>query len=549
MIAPQLQAQLEPVAMRFRRLQLWRGLAVCWGLTALAGAVFLAIYHFTGWRSSWSLPLLALAGVAGAFTVRRLVQGQATDFHWLASQIEQENPELHALLLTAVEQQAKSGGELSYLQQRVISEAIAKAEQARWTDTVSGGRLVLAQTLHLLSLTVLVLVLASMKFSDQRAVAAAAAGRSLDGVTVTPGDAEVEKGSTFVVMVRFDGFVPSAVSLVTGATPESRKSTALAKSLDDPIFGGSLPEVAGDFTYRIDYGHQQTRDFKVKVFEHPKLERADARLVFPEYTGQPEKRIDNTRRVSAVEGTKLDLSLQLNKPVKSARLVSRDKDSIPLVVEANKASAALKDFTLLENKSYDLQLIDADGRTNKLATPFTFLALKNREPELKLAAPRGDQRVSALEEIVFDGEAWDDFGLQAYGIAIAMPGKDTQFVELGKAATANAKQKLHHLLRLEDLGAKPDQLVSYFLWADDVGPDGQPRRTSSDMYFAEVRPFEEIFRQAPAEEGGGGGGGGEQGNQAAKLAELQKQIISATWKLQRQEASATKMKELRQLSP
>jgi len=30
----------------------------------------------------------------------------------------------------------------------------------------------------------------------------------------------------------------------------------------------------------------------------------------------------------------------------------------------------------------------------------------------------------------------------------------------------------------------------------DVGPDGAVRRNSSDMYFAEVRPFEEIYRQA-----------------------------------------------------
>src|SRR5205085_2502066 len=74
----------------------------------------------------------------------------------------------------------------------------------------------------------------------------------------------------------------------------------------------------------------------------------------------------------------------------------------------------------------------------------------------------------------------------------------------------------------------------WHLWADDVGPDGKPRRTESDIFFAEVRPFEEIYR--PGDESAGdqqqqGGAGGE----AAKLAELQKQIISATWNLKRAE--------------
>jgi len=87
----------------------------------------------------------------------------------------------------------------------------------------------------------------------------------------------------------------------------------------------------------------------------------------------------------------------------------------------------------------------------------------------------------------------------------------------------------------------PDQLISWFLWADDIGPDGQPRRSASDMYFAEVRPFDEIFRQGQGQAGGdqeqqqaGGQSGG--GNQQAQLAELQKQIINATWKLQRQQS-------------
>src|SRR5439155_20870834 len=73
---------------------------------------------------------------------------------------------------------------------------------------------------------------------------------------------------------------------------------------------------------------------------------------------------------------------------------------------------------------------------------------------------------------------------------------------------------------------------SYYVWADDIGPDGARRRTSSDMFFAEVRPFAEVFREAPEMDGGGGQQGA--GNRIQKLAELQKQIINATWKLERQ---------------
>ena len=78
------------------------------------------------------------------------------------------------------------------------------------------------------------------------------------------------------------------------------------------------------------------------------------------------------------------------------------------------------------------------------------------------------------------------------------------------------------------------------MWAEDVGPDGKTRRTSSDMYFAEVRPFEEIFREGQSPSGGNQSQKEQQqGSQSGKLAASQKEIINATWKLQRRETGKT----------
>jgi hypothetical protein len=85
--------------------------------------------------------------------------------------------------------------------------------------------------------------------------------------------------------------------------------------------------------------------------------------------------------------------------------------------------------------------------------------------------------------------------------------------------------------------------VSYFAWADDYGPDGQVRRTFSDIFFAEVRPFDEIFRadQSGASESQPESSTGRQGGeQGPKLAELEKQIVIATWKLQQTKGRAPK---------
>ena len=178
-------------------------------------------------------------------------------------------------------------------------------------------------------------------------------------------------------------------------------------------------------------------------------------------------------------------------------------------------------------------LVDADGRANKVASPFTIDVQPNRPPELRLASPRGDLRPSALEEVAFEGTAFDDFGASAYGIGYALGGADPTYVELGRDAGAKEKRSFRHLLELEKLGAKPDDLIAWFVWADDVGPDGKVRRTSGDLFFAEVRPFDEIFRESQNQESGESEDQPPKGQEARKLTEIQKQIISATWKLQR----------------
>ena len=231
-----------------------------------------------------------------------------------------------------------------------------------------------------------------------------------------------------------------------------------------------------------------------------------------------------------MEGTVLDYAFFLNKPVTSARLVAKDKSAVPLSADTNLANIYRIRLTLDQNRQYELQLVDDAGRTNKVPPQFVIETLKNRPPELKLASPRGDQRVSALEEIAFQAEAVDDFGLKAYGIAYTLAGQETKFVQQGTNSGPNEKRQFSYLLGLEDLAVRTDQLLTCYVWADDIGPDGKLRRTSSDMFFAEVRPFDEIFREGESMEGGGGQQGG---GQAQKLAELQKQIINATWKLQR----------------
>lgn len=558
MIDRLLQIHLEPVARAERRARLLKSLAVGWLTVAGTGLFFILLHRATGSISPWPFVLLGLAALIWTFFAWRRSRRGSLDFQTIARNIEAENPKLHTLLLTAVEQQPDATThELNYLQDRVIREALAEDRNSLWRQRAA-KRLHFAQLGSVAALALLAIALANLYHAAPPRLNMLASlpliGRE---VSVTPGDTSIEKGGSLVVLAKFGGEVPAEAVLVVRPANEPERRIPLMKNLDDPIFGTSVPDIKDALTYRIEYGGETTRDFRVSVFEYPRLERADAKVTYPEYTGLAEKTIEDTRRVSAVEGSALGYTFHLNKPVQSAQLVpvrsrrgneavgtGNQPDPLPhvtgytLLADTNRPNVYLASFTLERSGRYELILVDDAGRTNKVPPLFVLDALTNRAPELKFAFPRGDQRVSALEEIAFQVETSDDFGLKAYGFAYNLAGQETKFVELGRDAEPHEKRAFNHLVALEDLGAQVDQLLSYYLWADDIGPDGSVRRTASDMFFAEVRPFEEIFRegqaQDPNQQQQQQQQQGQQGqNQAERLAELQKQIITATWNIQR----------------
>ena len=139
--------------------------------------------------------------------------------------------------------------------------------------------------------------------------------------------------------------------------------------------------------------------------------------------------------------------------------------------------------------------------------------------------PGGDRQVTPLEEVVIAASADDDFGLAALDIVFQVPGqKDTVLpIPTGRAVAAAGE----HLIQLEALGVTPGDFVTYYARARDVGQGRRGTESRSDIFFLEVKPFEETFTAAQSQAMGMAGGSPD----VQELAEAQKQIIAATWKL------------------
>jgi hypothetical protein len=525
MMEPRLSNELAAAEQTLRRARFWRELTFCWLGDGAAGILFLLVQGFSRWTSPVLWIVLLLAGIISTGVVWRRHLEREADVAALVAAIEREYPELRHLLSAAAEQEPDAGG-FRFLQLRVVDEVLAHPQRESWKRGLE-QKLAAAKTGGLAALAAALAALFVLAYGSSRARPVFGSWLAI-GVTVTPGDTQVERGSSLVISARFGGEPPAEATLVLVSASGKTQRLALERHLADPVFGASLSEVAEDARYHVEYAGGNTPDYKITVFDYPSLLRADALLAFPAYTGLTNKTIPDTRRISAVEGTRLTYTLQLNKPVKRARFVSSET-SLDLALQSN-AVAVLANYPLTNSARFTLALEDAEGRASKFPADFVLQVLPNRRPELKLVFPRGDQRVSRLEEMQLRAEASGDFGLLKYGVGYGIAGQDPRYIELGGQAPGKEKRSFEYLIPLENLGLEEDQVIGYFVWADDHGPDGQPRRTFSDIFFAEVRPFEEIFR--PEQSGMSDNDSQGQENKSVKLAELQKEIVVATWKLQ-----------------
>lgn len=534
-----------------RRQKLYSGLAICWAACAVAclGAIALEATGIDV-RLAWPIIGTSAAAVATLVFVKVLLVDWLT-LAEIVRMIEQHHPGLNKLLETASEQIAKNDPDkLDYLQQRVLTDALSAAHEQGWEFEVNGR---LAQT-HLYHAVALV-VFALATFQLPGIGGGAAARLAKVGVEVMPGHTEIERGTSLIVSAKFAD-VRSEVQLTVQEPGQAPRRMKMVQSLDDPTYSYRLSNVQSNAVYRVVYDGQQGELYRLSVFEFPELKSSQAKLDYPEFTGRDDKVINNTRRLTAVEGTGLTFDFQFNKPLTSAVLKTRDGEGedIPLQQLADGSSQfqLLRDFNESGEFRYELHLEDADERTNRFPSLYVFNVLENAAPALKFEAPAGDTEVSAIEEMRLQGVVRDDFGLVDAGIGYQLAGEEPQYLSLAAADLSTNKLAVAHVLRMEDLGVEVGQVVSYFLWADDRDRDGKLRRGYSDLFFATVRPFEEIFRQNRSategmrqqqQQGEGGEQGGEQQQSIANLLDSQKDIISATWNIKRRKATDEKLAE------
>ncbi len=521
-------------------------------VAALAVAVFVgAALGLESWRFApgailtlrIALPIAILA-LIGVFFVRPLMR-QTTD-EQVALYLEEHEPSLQAEIISAVEA-SRGPGAQSGLVKRLVESAIQKChalEHGKRVErkplngyAVAFGAVVIA-TLALFALGPAYLRHAlSALLVVSRSVEAAVPYR----IDVQPGNVNVPRGADQAITAELHGFTAEQpVLMVRKSADGPFERVPLIR--EDAKFQGMLFDLPGPLDYYVEAAGVRSTTYRLNVIEMPYVQRLELEYHFPAYTGLEPRKIEDGGDIAVLRGTEIRVRVVPTMATKGGQIVLKDQQAVALA--AADEGALTSKFVADKDGFYKIELDAPTGDRVAASPEYTIDVLTDQPPTVSISKPGRDTSASPIEEVFVEAKAEDDFGVKDLELVYSVNGAAEKTIRLFDGKNRLPEVSAGHTFYLEELNVSPGDFVSYYARAADNDAVAGAKRATSDIYFLQVRPLRKDFKRAESQAGGGGGGGGQQ-NQVGALSQQQRQIIAATFNINRDRKtmSAEKLKE------
>jgi len=340
-------------------------------------------------------------------------------------------------------------------------------------------------------------------------------------IEVTPGNITVGKRADLEIRATLKGFESETVELMVRYENQPQWEEA---SMNPDLQGGDFVfiffDIRDPISYYVNADGIQSATYSIEVSEIPRVEGLKVILEFPRYTGLENMILEDDGDIRALVGTQAELFILSDQPVQSGKIKLEEGGDITLEILGPQELRGV--FEITQNDYYRIHLQDLEGFWNPASDEYLIEALEDQPPIVRFTRPGRDQRVTNIEEVFAEIKAEDDYGVSQLALRFSLNGDPEQEAQLNYPK-GSSSFSTSHTFYLEEFALVPGDFVSYYAEASDAVSS-----SSTDIYFFEVEPFDREYYQSQQS---GMGGGGQREN--IDLSKRQKEIIAATFKLER----------------
>ena len=252
------------------------------------------------------------------------------------------------------------------------------------------------------------------------------------------------------------------------------------------------------------------RDFTVTALCRAARERIDLHYEYPAFTGLAPRDEQDGGDIYAPAGTKVRVRVhdrQADRVRADGVAQAARRQGSHCAPAAQRRPVLEGELVLARDDSYRVR--PDRSRRAPLVRRHRVLHLRvmdDRPPDVRILRPAGDQQITPLEEVAIEARADDDYGIALRAGLCSGRAAQPKVVPFTRGQRHRRGPKSGRtLLAAEDLRVKPGDVITYYARARDVGRGKRSTETRSDIFFLEVRPFNEEFVAAQSQAHGGHG--------------------------------------------
>ena len=571
----ELQARILDARRVWKRSLFWAGFAIV--LTGIL-AIFIG-EAFVDWLmplpSAVRIALLVIGvGVIGYLLYKYLVQPirASLTLRDIALNVERNHPNLEDRLVSAIEFGNRESADPieAHMLQRLLDDTTERVKDIDFKATIDHSRT--RKHVGIAALVVVGCFVLSMLFPTEihtSLLRVLVPWEKTDPILTTklvvePGNARILRGKSLPIHVTVTGKSTEKVvltyanvgeqSIPASETKETGQQINMLQNPDDKRgFAYEIFNIDADMEYYVVANEATSERYTVEVFEMPKVIEISVAYTYPDYTGLKPVVQTGTGNIQAVIGTQAEIKLTTNKAIQTATFTRRTDtrdgflasaaEKLNMTPEPVSTPMAISDgntltttIDVVEDGTYTVELLCIDGFNNEIPIEYAIKAIPDDPPEVAIKEPGRDVKTTKLGEVEVVAEATDDYGIAELKLMyrvgsdelqelIMEPATSTPIVEQesGEAIQRRVADGTYTFY-LEEFDVEPGDIISYYAHAVDNNTRTGPGEARSDIYFIEIRPFNESFQEGEAQQGQS------EPNPLREVITSQKQIIRETSK-------------------
>ena len=368
-------------------------------------------------------------------------------------------------------------------------------------------------------------------------------------LTVEPGNTEVLEGTEVSLGLKLEGRLGRKVAgkwrKVGGQVNAEAKTNWIENALD-PIEQSNSENIAkytlalGKLKESVDYRFETSigvsEMFRIKVRPLVQVAEVKTTVVPPAYT-KASTRVFNENEVTALSGSEVTVRWVMTQPLSQFAVKIDDRNSPRNSVDANPTDdPRIWELVFPSNRTLNWQTqgVGVDGTPLEIAKG----KLRIREdaaPHISWKKGAESSEVHTLAEVPLQISVSDDFAVASAQIILQFADGDERILaELTPDQLSDSSRvDFASILPLETLGlTQRDYLGFYAVARDNCEPN--PRTTSTDVRFIDIRPLRQKYREVegmPSE-------GGRTFDSLSELMRRQRLLINQTRRLTKLPAKA-----------